>query len=220
MRLVLSIDGEMMRHSLEGDHPHRTEGLVRREYLSVYDGQTSKTYRAPAKTRPHPQGAILDERRNTDVNSVEVEAILMNYRVLHDRMSPARPSDLPMAVRDEAVVEINGHNCRLLSAGQRHFWVDVDRDWLIVRFDVMFSQNETTQRRLDIDYREDPEHGWVPNSWTMSRIARSGDLRWSFEATVTEYEINPQIPNTEFQFEFPKGTLVYDARNGDYYEVQ
>jgi hypothetical protein len=79
-----------------------------------------------------------------------------------------------------------------------------------------------------ISYRDDPEHGWVPDSWIHTQFSRDGDVVRSWRVDDTSWTINWAIPQEQFDITFPVGAIIHDRYklrsyrvepNGDWHEM-
>ena len=71
-------------------------------------------------------------------------------------------------------------------------------------------------QRQDISYAQDPKNGWVLSGW-KSVSMRGGQLAVDYEATITEFRINPHLDDKECYLEFPAGTWVSDMNTDKIY---
>ena len=72
---------------------------------------------------------------------------------------------------------------------------------------------------MDIKNVADEKVGWVPETWKASRFNRDGTAGTSTSAKMISYEINPKIPVTLFDIQYPAGTRVYDQIRGEQYSI-
>jgi hypothetical protein len=96
-------------------------------------------------------------------------------------------------------------------------------DFAILRFTRMV--NERIALKIDLYYQRSGDDGWIPAAWDI--ITMDTDLdrpRLNCHASVTLFQINPPLADTEFQLAFPVGTRVRDLRatpaEGGYYIVR
>ncbi len=93
----------------------------------------------------------------------------------------------------------------------QNFWVDPSRGDLVVALEELNSQRQPTAD-LSIRYRHDNKHGWVPATWTASRLHMPRE-----EFSVIDFTINEPIPAPTFDTDFPSGTIIFDKRTDRHY---
>ena len=54
-------------------------------------------------------------------------------------------------------------------------------------------------RSVEIKYKADSQHGWVPTSWYSARLDKKGEVLDSIAATVTEYKVGSTISDDTFR---------------------
>ena len=90
----------------------------------------------------------------------------------------------------------------------RCVWLDPERGYLVRRW--LSERDGQILGQTDVFYDYDPVHGWVPRGWKRVQCNVAGKLTRSEEATVLERSLNVDLAPSEFQLEFPAGTLVSD----------
>ena len=102
------------------------------------------------------------------------------------------------------------------------FWVDVDRNYLVVRA-IGYHQ-----RPEDADYyvyteREAKEHAevapgiWLPAEGLQRSYLTPGDeveVAWSHAGRFTDWQVNIDVPDERYVLEFPADLIVIDRRPG------
>jgi len=83
------------------------------------------------------------------------------------------------------------------SGWKTSLWIEPERDCLVSRYRVVFEQRGTVD--IDIDYKKDPQWGWIPEAWRVSEMLADGSTRLVTEARVTTYRINVPIAAGEFR---------------------
>jgi hypothetical protein len=151
---------------------------------------------APASRPRYPQGL----------------PVLMVYRGL-DRDAGVFDAAKLRLTEDKGVVE--NRPCLILSHGESMVWVDPARDFTPTRYRVI--DQGVVLQSYDIKYTNVTEHGWVPTSWTVTKLDRNGDVEDSVTATVAEYRISLPISEDVFDLRLPPGTWVNDYLNGETY---
>ena len=92
----------------------------------------------------------------------------------------------------------------------RTFWLDPQRDFIPVR------TRGWNGRNVNISYRKDAAHGWVPSGWHWT-YPEGKKFFERVTAKITRCEINVEIPKSKFEQEFPVGSGVCGYQNGEYY---
>ena len=93
-------------------------------------------------------------------------------------------------------------------------WVDPQRDASILR-NLLLREGKIMEQ-VDIQYQNTPEHGWLPESWTLILKSHFEDYpgrRRSLQFVHCEYvelETPEQIDPNAFQLTYPPGTYVID----------
>jgi hypothetical protein len=227
----LKLDGRMMRYAYEGPQLiQRTRDYRQRRFLSVTDGQESKSFfgKDPSgDERFHASGFVNKDVRCAEATNLRVLPILLCYRPLDVEMG--LESDVTKFSLSPQKAKIGQRDCLILretlplgrTSRQRWLWIDPERDFVPLRF--ISTVEDQIRIQMDISYTRDESHGWVPSQWkyvgyvaTMGG-AQHGRVCEQGSAHLTRYEINTAIPIAEFRFEFPPGTLVNDSRNHEYY---
>lgn len=221
MESELSFDGAKMRYSYAGKNPDwKDSKLVFRDYTSAFDGDLCKILQEAEESRPYPKGTITNEKRSEDVTTAAVMPILCAFRFLHREMRPLHCD----ALRVAGEAKLRDRPCILLEEppqdppryAKSSFWVDREREFSILRWSLS-SRQGIALRQVDIDYAKDAKAGWVPVRWKSVRQAEGGQVQASWTAEVTEFTINPVLLASEFQLDFPAGTIVQDMRTGGGY---
>jgi beta-lactamase regulating signal transducer with metallopeptidase domain len=88
-------------------------------------------------------------------------------------------------------------------------WVDPNRDYVVVFWERRLA--DRLARSVAIEYRQDPEHGWVPSRWTCQVPGSAGQRSAILEATVTQSTINEPFHEYPFAKSYPPGTQVFDV---------
>ena len=212
---TLILDEHRVRLETIGKAPS-PDGPINQHVVYAFDGTISKDYH-PLGT---PFGIIHKEKRSRALDYAAVKPILCAFRPFTSTETSLDESGPPVKV---ATGIIDGQQCFVISrqASEQHevdfkVWVDPSREFSIVRVSKRYNGTLVTQ--YDINYERDPRYSWVPTSWKSSVWdQRSAKLKSSSRCEVTTCEINPRIAPSEFQLQFPPGTLVTDSRNSTDY---
>lgn len=105
--------------------------------------------------------------------------------------------------------------------GTTEYWVDPDRDFVIVRVRQFSPQRDDVPSvQFDITYSRDAQHGWVPSEWNGTKTLGDDQLSESWSNRVTSYELNCRVDPADFDYIFSPGTWVTDRRNRSHYIVR
>jgi hypothetical protein len=211
----LALDGDRIRYHNENKiWSHPRQEFLPQVYDCSYDGRDCKQF-WPRGAVAHPKGVLRSESFNVEMNNVNARPVLMTYRAMSPHVQLPHASELRL-LKERAILD--GHSCLILEQhpkfGQRRLvtmWVDPDRDYSIVR--LLSSAEQKSVLQLTVNYRHDPDYGFVPVSWEVTRGGSSGDEKQSSSAVVSEYNLNVPIPLDEFRIDFPPGTVVTDQKS-------
>ncbi len=212
----LSLDGDRMKYHYNGMIWSGPRGVfVPQDYLSVYDGADSKLF-WPKNAPGNPQGVIRGENHNLEVKNINAKPILLSYRAAHPVMGLRKKFRM-----SGKKGEIAGCECLILeeepdplhlSSSLVTLWVAPNRDYAILRYCAGTSA-EDIRTKIDIQYKQGPQGGFVPSSWEVVRCtSNNGELKESSSAVVTDAELNVELPPQEFQLDFPPDTMVIDLK--------
>jgi hypothetical protein len=221
--VMLSLNGKMLRFSQIGSAWETSLGtLVKRLYVSTFDGETSRSFYSGDETVPR-RFAVLGfdhaEARNQESNYYMLAPVLLTYRACDPDTGGRDLAKFKIGTK-KATIDV--HQCVILASASpseitEELWLDPDRDFVVLRVSRSMPGKKTT---LDISYDQDPKLGWIPSSWRWIAFGPdSGRIFEEHTASVTLRELNTDVPREQFQFTYPPGTLVRDARNGGYYVV-
>ncbi|MBM4072049.1 MAG: hypothetical protein FJ271_24450 [Planctomycetes bacterium] len=211
----LWIKESLMRYTVDGPKwDMRMEKFLPRRYTSVYDGKHCRMFFGDQPNHERavrPSGHLSRSESNQDVVDYHIWPILLTYRATDPTMG--RFAAGQWQLRDDKGM-VNGRACALLAKTKGHrtetCWVDVARDYSIVRYEIATSDNPTFLR-LQIDSRDEGARGWVPFRWRIDRLlAATKTLDETASAEVIQFELNEPMDSSLFEFEFPPGTQVTD----------
>ncbi len=114
-------------------------------------------------------------------------------------------------VGENAIVG-NVHCIKLEQNRNNHFescWVDPKREYVVVHWER--HEDDGPTKSVSIDYRQDPEYGWLPSHWRCEVTGTHAGKRAAVDATVTHYSINRELPSDTCADVSPPGTQVYDV---------
>ena len=163
---------------------------------------------------------IMQHALNDDIRSYRLTPLTMAFRGHSRHMTPYMIEELrPTGVE----LPIRGRPCReyTLEPSPGHvlsFWLDTARDFNVVR--LRNQENGKLREQLDVEYKEHPACGWVPQSWTRNAFAPSGEVRRSTRVDVMELHVNEPQEADLFEIRFPAGVMVGDQRDSKDYVIQ
>lgn len=218
----VSFSGDMMRYSREGAVWEDSLGeLINRTYISTFDGETSRRFYSDDDTVPRrfvPVGFDNAVARNLESNYYMMAPVLLSFRGCIPDMGGREFEAFHVSPK---TAQADGSQCLILAREDdkihlsEEFWVDARRDFVIVLIERTLPGKVTS---LQVTYQDDKTHGWVPSTWKWIATApQSGRIFEQAVATVTQYEINTEIPRAEFGLTFPAGTIVRDRRRNEDY---
>jgi hypothetical protein len=96
--------------------------------------------------------------------------------------------------------------------GRKQVFIDIERDYQVTRY--VDSWNDKLHIKVEISYRPDAVLGWVPATWDFVQCNRNGAIELSKRCTVSEFAVNADVPETEFEPVLPVGARVVDVTSG------
>lgn len=212
-------DGLRMGYRFHGVQRGRaaTNELMEVTGRKVFDGKECRHLHVWPSLRhgtgPFPQYDI--ENGNKSFLHIGNYPFLFAYRMQEPKLFSSSVTTDSLKVNDKRVL-LDGRNCVVLRAPRFSLWVDPSREFVIVRYRRHGANPEKTLVQMELDYSKVPADGWVLTGWTKTRFSPAGTVTSSTRTTVTEYEMNPKIPDSEFQIEIPDGALIWDARDRNF----
>ena len=85
-------------------------------------------------------------------------------------------------------------------------WLAVTPDFRIMRRDL--AAGSALLKQLTIDYEERADTGFACKAWSFIRFLEDGRISESSVVSNAVASVNPSIASSEFDFQFPPGTLV------------
>ena len=186
-------------------------------FTCVSDGETYREFFEGAG-RLVPISMAIPAADYEAVNTLDYRPLLFALRPLGPQFGSFHPDECRLGAETSFV---NGVQCVLVqetraAGGTSACWIDPQREFAVVR--CVESQNGTTVAQFDIRYELDPEHGWVPSSWTTLYPAQKPSFRHA-SATVTKYRINEPADPKAFEVSLPAATLLIHAAKERIYTV-
>lgn len=191
--------------------------------LTVTDGAECKSFsderRISGRLFPATGCRETEVRLSNLLVAARPGPVFLFYRPFEPELQK-RMYDLRTYSISSEPAEIEGHRCVVLSQPATDIqpftlWLDVERDFAPLRVKVMTKGHPASQ--YDLWYVADPAFGWSLSRWrcvyyTDPLPSGQVNLARQYDCEVMSSEINLEIPRSEFQFTFPKGTLFTDRR--------
>ena len=215
MRCVVIIDGTNMRYERVGEAT--VAGREKPDHwttFEVIDGQHSKVLSLIERDHKalHSNAWISRAEKHPSVHNIYLRPVLWHYRPLSPAFGVFNLDALKLVSTEEKVA---GVRCILLEepfglpGGIRKYWVAPEQDMAVIR--VVATWDDALNHQVDISFEKDAKKGWIPASWKATRLAKKATrILDAGTDKVTEIEINPRVPPSTFDIEFPPGTEVYN----------
>ena len=209
----LSFDGKKTRFTMAGKYPQES-GLIDVDDTETFDGNSRRVFQLPSQKVAHPLGRIYPNgRQNNLLSMLVVEPVLLCYRVQHPEMNLIDMERYRIVSQDSLV---DGRACVLFSGEpqgssvktQRHFWLDPSRDFIIQRFER--HTGDRVSQQTNFTWKQHDNLGWILAGWDVALYNRDGSPQATFDATIERFDVNPEIPHSEFDLTFPALTYVDD----------
>lgn len=203
----LQVDGDKIEYKIESaDAIRHNESPSIRE---TYDGKRSQMFNVSSKDSK--TGGVSAAEYGYTGQSLPLFPLYWAFRPLHTSMGAFR-LDTATILPHPGIVDEEGE-CVILrqnanNRSQLELWLDPKLEFLPRRY--VNTIDGAPMIRLDIVYAQDAKLGALPNSWKFVWLDSKGQLFDNNEAKVIDYAINPSIPPSAFQIEFPPGTQVAD----------
>jgi hypothetical protein len=130
----------------------------------------------------------------------------MDQRFTGLRVEKLRLMDRPTTIEGMPCVELRDAAPR--DTGFR-LWVTRDQHHVVVR--EVLLDGERIGLHTTIQYRRDPEHGWVPTRWRITDYYDNGRRVREYVTTVRSFLTDVKSDRDTFTINFPPGTRVYDG---------
>lgn len=85
-------------------------------------------------------------------------------------------------------------------------WLDPGRGYLPVRYVTLVRERPSTY--ADIAYSRVSDDHYELTSWKITEMNFEGEMSWSGSSEVLECRLNPEIPESDFEIQFPVGAEV------------
>jgi len=245
LKLTLLVDGDRMRYTRNGTRLPETGDPVNQEYLSVFDGNVSKSlYKLLRDDGTINHEAFVHTRSmHSDVHSLYILPVLAHFKPLSygshtlrlERWRFLRREKVgdvecllfeePSRVADaEEVLAKRG-----VDGSMRHrlFWIAPSRDMALVKYTCAYVRTHILESQLDINVGPDGKGGWQPESWKvvffgddLGKGEASKYLRASASSRLARIKTNVETKREMFDVKFPIGTEVNDHRSKRAYKIK
>lgn len=214
---VLIIKGDRMRFETAGPaYNERSNDYVNQNYVSNFDGVTSKVFYDLSGSAPWRVGFVTKRAENQDCDNYHLRPMMLFCLPLSPRYSPFKgAAECRLA---DAEREIQGRRCRALIKGGESYWFDPSRDDAVLLYEVTVGGRVVI--RQEIFYKDDPKYGPIPSRWVTKVFGSNNVVRESSSVTVMSYEINEEFKETIFDIEFPDKIEVRDDVEHRFYRLE
>jgi len=101
--------------------------------------------------------------------------------------------------------------------GKTRLWIDASRGFRPRRIQEYWASGEIRKVSEFQEFQKYRDDVWLPHKITVklysSKAIRGESFQWNQTTyIVKEIEVNPQIPDNAFTFDFPSDVRIYDAR--------
>ncbi len=210
-------DGEKFR--IFQDYVVGGETLDRQKTESAFNGTLYKTLQHETEHYKITQGTFLDSLEHVNIGecphflplAIDLRPFSPIFEVIEkrkDRLTVTQQRELINGRESLLVIEEHDGNGAYYS-----IWVDPERDFVVTR--LLFTVRGSVGAQYDLNDFKQIEGIWVPMGWTVEFRNPDGSNSISQAATVTKAEVNQNVDEEIFQFEFPAGTLVF--KGDDHY---
>ncbi len=226
-RFAFEGEKKMYYETASADYGCNGPGQPWERYISTFNGREQRFYWPPGNPEiKHARGDIGGPTRQwLDLQTFGFRPIILACRPLHPQLCDLDSGDFALGSTD---VNVDGHRCvelrrppeNALSDPEETYWLDRDRDWVIVKYQSSYRPRRkaaTGQTTIaSVSYQNDALDGWVPSAWrTEWRNPDTSAIHDVKVAKVVKYAFNQEIPSDLFDLPFPPGTFVRDNTQGN-----
>lgn len=225
------LHGDKMRYESSGPQPiQETGSFETRGYVSVTDGIDQKSFFDKEKgaegPRFPPVGFIGEKVTLPDTLTIHLWPLLMLYR-------SSAPDVVAAAVdlrkfSPKGPITIAGRECLLLErttggVEKQELVIDMKRDSVPVRIRSLSRDGSAADGAwyaailIEIDYIDHGDGTWNPSGWKTAFFGERGRLLEQMKAVVKRCDLNTDIPDSVFRFDFPVGTKVSNRKTREHY---
>lgn len=190
--------------------------LYPEHWIEVFDGEHEKHLVTPASAQHNYPLAVIRKVSSPEAaKRFPIFPLVLTFRGNHPKyfqqLGEHVVSEKPVSVLERPCWEL----VKTSDTGDVRdvFYLDQERDYVVVRRVVLHGNQPTWQ--IDVRYSPDTLAGWSPTSWEYSiRTDPKGPPVQSGRFTVTQYKLNPNLPDSEFDIELPAKARVIDESDG------
>jgi hypothetical protein len=214
---AVTLDGVNLRYSYDHEQWDPVEKkLYPEHHVEVFDGEFFSFLTNPASGHDnYPSATVSKAGTSGSALKFPILPLILTLRGNHPRYF----QDLVKFQLTGQSVLVGGRPCLELvrdsgPPGQREFlFLDQKRDYVVMKEMIVLGGQPNWQ--VEATYTPDPNIGWVPKSWEyIIRVGKDHVPINSGRRTVTAYEINPHIDDSEFDINFQPKTMVQDNTSG------
>lgn len=206
---VIAFDGNKVRYECnkKTNWARPDQALSPITTISTFNGEDGRFF-MPSNSRGRPEGGI--KKAHNDAQLVTVYPAIMPFRTTTSAYWPFATGEI--VERLKSVVD--GKVCHVVSFTTKSpnmellAYVDPEIDYSISRVTMLLKGSVRTN--IDIHYKLDSVHGWIPSKWEIVQNVHEGTRMYNVK--VKDYQLNCSFPKNYFDFEFPPGTVVEDDR--------
>jgi hypothetical protein len=225
------------RFRLQGPHKMRYEytqpqlvqesrSFEKRWYLSLTDGADQKQFygkdEASEDPRFAPRGYINEKETLPETATIHLWPLLILYRASiatqFDLTKFSPKGKITIAGREFLLLERTGGGTQ-----KQEVVIDLNRDCVPVRICGLAPDGSKDHgawlvtSQVEIDYVDQAGGNWRPAGWKTVIMGEGGKVLEQMKAVVKRFDINADIPDSVFQFDFPVGTIVDNYKTKEYY---
>lgn len=222
-----------MRYEFTGPQPiQETRSFENREYISVTDGDQQKSFygkdNKSDENRYPPLGFINKENALPEMNTIHLRPLLFLYRAFASDIA----STLDLAkFSPKGNIIIAERECLLLERieggeEKQELVIDMNRECIPLRLRRLLRERSKAEddwfatSLIEIDYGDRGNGHWRPVGWKTSILGDGGKVREQMKAIIKKFQINADIPDSVFSFDFPVGSIVRNWKTDEHYLIR
>lgn len=228
IRLVMHVDGARWRMDVHGPWwSLRAEAVEEQHFVELFDGENYLTYFGitDVTNDAYPIAYLNPQQGKFSQDSFGQSSmsfvLFLNFRNSLDRFLGVNADQWRVG---SLRTVIDGRECFVVEqfdppSGEafNRCWVDPQRGYRVVRREI--GMGDFVSSRVDVHYREDPEFGWVPETWDRllqgQTVEGETKVEESSQFILDNIEFNVPIDPDVFRFEYSEGDLVADYTQDD-----
>jgi hypothetical protein len=214
----LAADGRKVRMKYDYRHWDPAANRAYAEHNdSAFDGTNFRVKSVYDPPSYPPSGSVLVATGHRDVRLAQNQPVLAAVRGTTPGCEPFdlaafEPTGRTVPVNGVACAEFTYQKAGTVKPYKHTLYLDPARGHLLIRSTA--HADGKLHRQLDVSYDADPLIGWVPRAWEHVTYDKSGHVYLAGRCTRTAYELNPRLPASEFDLDFPAGARVMDKTTG------